>query len=85
MFNSRYSEMEMQQWQEACSRVNPSNPTDANPMERRAAMASRQGSSRASMAKGQAEKKQSRTAGTTAQTTRQDYWASECLFDWYNG
>ena len=74
MINSRYSEMEMQQWQEACS-----NPMDS------AATASRHGGARASMAKGQAEQKQSRTAETTAQTPRQDNWASECLFDCYNG
>jgi len=85
MFNSRYSEMEMQQWQEAClnpmdSHVNASNSMSLDS----AATTARPGSARASMAKGQAEKKQPRAAETTMQTPRQDHWASECLFDWYN-
>lgn len=78
MIHSRYSEMEMQQWQDACS-----NPMDSNSMAC-ADPASRHAGARASMAKGQAEKKQSRTGMTTAQTPRQDDWASECLFDCYN-
>ena len=74
MFNSRYSEIEMQQWQQACQ--TPMDSADTAP---------RHSGARASMAKGQAEKKQSRSADTTAQTLRQDDWASECLFDCYNG
>lgn len=79
MNNSRYSEMEMQQWQDACL-----NPMDSNSMDS-AEAASRHDGARASMAKGQAEKKQSRTAKPLAQNPRQDDWASECLFNCYNG
>lgn len=79
MINSRYSDMEMQQWHDACSNTVDSNPLDS------ANAASRHGGARASMAKGQAERKQSRAAETTAQNPRQDDWASECLFNCYNG
>ncbi|TAH54245.1 MAG: hypothetical protein EYC68_00525 [Chloroflexota bacterium] len=76
MFNSRYSEMEMKQWQDACA-----NQTHADHD------APRHNGARAAMAKGQAEKKMSRTATAAmhAQSSKQDDWASECLFDCYNG
>jgi hypothetical protein len=76
MFTSRYSEIEMNQWQAACASEKCSSHD-----------APRQNRARALMAKGQAEKKQSRTATATmqTQTPKQDDWASECLFDCYNG
>lgn len=76
MFHSRYSEMEMNQWQ-AASAMHPMASNDAP----------RRNGARASMAKGQAESKQSRSAdaGTHTQQPKQDDWASECLFDCYNG
>lgn len=76
MFTSRYSDMEMQQWHDACT-----NQARAN------YDAPRHNGARATMAKGQAEKKQSRTATATmqAQHPKHDDWASECLFDCYNG
>lgn len=75
MFNSRYSEPEMQQWHDACSNFQDSS-TDA----------ARHNDGRTSMAKGQAEKHQSRTATAMMQThTPKQDWASECLFDCYNG
>jgi len=75
MFHSRYSEMEMNQWQ-AASAMPQTDSDDA----------ARRNGARASMAKGQAEK-QSRTAGAQMHTPqpKQDDWASECLFDCYNG
>jgi hypothetical protein len=78
MFNSRYSEPEMQQWHDAC--LDSTKPgTDAV----------RHNDARISMAKGQAEKHQSRTTtammqASQTQTPKQD-WAGECLFDCYNG
>lgn len=76
MFNSRYSEMEMNQWHDASAR----NQNDSND-------AARHNRARASMAKGQAERKQSRTASAKMQTPppKYDDWATECLFDCYNG
>ncbi len=75
MFNSRYSEGEFQQWQDACATA--------------ASCASEQSAAtgRASMAKGQAEAKSTRTttAKNRAHQPNQHDWASECLFDWYNG
>lgn len=75
MSHSRYSDMEMQQWHDACS--NPMDSTSDAP---------RHNGARASMAKGQAEKKQSRTTSANQQTQppKHDEWASECMFDWYN-
>jgi hypothetical protein len=85
MFNSRYSEPEMQQWHDACT--DSANTGSDMP---------RHNDARTSVAKGQAEKHQSRTATaamrmnasqqSASQThePRQD-WASECLFDCYNG
>lgn len=75
MFNSRYSEPEQQQWHDACS--NQSDSKDA----------ARHNGASASMAKGQAEKKHTRaaTAAKQAQKAGHNDWASECLFDCYNG
>jgi hypothetical protein len=75
MFNSRYSAGEYQQWQDACA-DGMASELDAHAKP-----------SRASMAKGQAEPKTSRTATAKTQSQKpglQD-WASECLFDCYNG
>lgn len=76
MFNSRYSEPELKQWQDACT-ADTCAGSDA----------ARHTGARALMAKGQAEKKQSRTGAATMQTQKpkQQDWASECLFDCYNG
>ncbi len=76
MFTSRYSDMEMQQWHDACANEARTNYD-----------AARHNGARATMAKGQAEKKQSRTATAAMHTQhpKHDDWASECLFDWYNG
>ncbi len=76
MFTSRYSEMEMKQWQDACASQTLAKHD-----------APRHNGARATMAKGQAEKKHSRTATTAMHTPspKPDDWASECLFDCYNG
>ncbi|MCC7161571.1 MAG: hypothetical protein IT331_03685 [Anaerolineae bacterium] len=74
MSSSRYSDSEMQQWQDACP----------NPMACDNA-ASRHNSTRASAAKGQADQKQTRTAYAAAQDPWHKDSASECLFDCYNG
>lgn len=76
MFNSRYSEMEMQQWHDATC-TNDAGSYDA----------ARHTGARASMAKGQPDAKQSRTAAAMmpTQSPKHDDWASECLFDCYNG
>lgn len=76
MFNSRYSEMEMQQWHDATC-TNDFGSHDAV----------RHNGARASMAKGQPDPKQSRTATAMmpTQSLKHDDWASECLFDCYNG
>lgn len=80
MFNSRYSEPEMQQWHDACS-SSTNSTSDATRQED----AVRQEDARISMAKGQAARQQSRTASAAMQThTLRHDWASECLFDWYN-
>ncbi len=75
MFNSRYSEMEMKQWQEACAN-----------QARLEYDAPRHNGARATMAKGQPDQKQSRTATAAMRTQnpKHDDWASECLFDCYN-
>lgn len=68
--------MEMQQWHDACANCQDSQDGAGHT------------GARASMAKGQAEKKQSRTAAATAETQaangKYDDWAGECLFNWYN-
>ncbi len=71
MFNSRYSEMEMQQWHDASCRNND---------------AARHNGAHALTAKSQSEEKQSRTAIAAMQTQqpKHDDWAGECLFDCYN-
>ena len=78
MTHSRYSEHEMQQWHDAC--LNSANSQDSD------TRAPRHNGARTSMAKGQSEKKQSRTtaANKQTQTPKHDDWASECMFDWYN-
>jgi hypothetical protein len=75
MFTSRYSELEMQQWHDACAACGDSQNAGA------------QTGARASMAKGEAEKKQSRAATAPMQTQnpKHEDWAGECLFDCYNG
>lgn len=85
MFNSRYSEPEMQQWHDAC--LNSAN-SGADAMHHDDTPCHTD--TRTSMAKGQAEKQQPRTAfaamqmqASQTQTLKHD-WASECLFDWYN-
>lgn len=71
MFNSRYSEMEMQQWHDASGRAND---------------ATRHNGAHALVAKGQSEEKQSKhaTTATQSQQPKHDDWAGECLFDCYN-
>jgi len=80
MLASRYSEMEMNQWDHACAQ-----PMDCVSTAPRAAGAF--------PAKGQAGRARrqpqmrltpSRQA-TPTQTAEPDDWASECLFDCYNG
>lgn len=76
MNTSRYSEAEMDQWHNAC-------PNCAAPQT-----PARQSGKTKSMAKGQAEQTMSPTAAGTASqgsAPKHDGWASECLFDCYNG
>lgn len=78
MFTQRYSSAEMDQWHTAAC-------ADATA---RSHTAPRQNGNRAAMAKGQAEQNQSQRSQTTPapmQFTTPDDWASECLFDCYNG
>lgn len=79
MSHSRYSEMEMQQWHDCLMTNNLDSANSDN-------NAPRHDGARASMAKGQAEKKESRSTAATrqTQTPKHDDWASECMFDWYN-
>lgn len=72
----RYSEMEMNQWDDACTK-----------MQDHASAAPRPSRTRASTAKGQAELAQNRStmAQPMTQKTNEQDWASECLFDCYNG
>ncbi len=76
MFHSRYSEMEMDQWQDACAESAHAKHD-----------ATRHHGARAAMAKGQADKNMTRSAAAAMPTElpQHDDWASECLFDCYNG
>jgi hypothetical protein len=77
MFGTRYSEVEHQQWDDACCTSMP-----------HAFDATRQNGARGAVAKGQGE---SMTASPSADTAAMqnnfathDDWATECLFDCYN-
>jgi hypothetical protein len=71
----RYTDTEWTQWQEACFNLEMSRQD-----------APRHTATRGSMAKGQAEPTQTRsaTADSSHQPQNED-WANECLFDCYNG
>ncbi len=75
MLTSRYTEAEMNQWDESC------------PDRRQAEMRAHPQHAHASKAKGQAERSMARAGTNHNSMTRMqanDDWASECLFDCYN-
>jgi len=85
--------MEMNQWHDASagshsdSRKQNDSMTQRDSRDQASSDAARHESASASMAKGQADTTQSRTADAkmpTQQPGHQD-WAGECLFDCYNG
>jgi len=76
MTDPRYTTAEMNQWHDAC-------PDSAAPQKR-----TRQKGARQAMAKGQAERTMNQSAARTAaqgSAREHEEWASECLFDCYNG
>lgn len=76
MATYRYSEPEMDQWQAACSDAQSS-----------ADRTTRSTPAHTAASKGQGERSQARRTQSPSQqdSGRQDEWASECLFDCYNG
>lgn len=74
---SKHSQAEMDQWHATASKQAVSMRHDA----------SRQNRTRSALAKGQGERTASSDARTAAAFAMEspDDWASECLFDCYNG
>lgn len=77
MFTKRYSESEMDQWHTACTSASSQAPD-----------ATRHTAAHTATAKGQGERNSAykdARAMSAMQSQMPDDWASECLFDCYNG
>lgn len=76
MFDSRYSDIEMQQWDDACNQC-------AAPRPRTSRISVAKGQNEPSAARGGAQRTGSRNQAARTAPPQPDS-ASECLFDWYN-